>query len=203
MSNLVALQKATNGATARARKAAEKRRRILAAVRPAFLQYGFKRVTMNDLAAAAGISRPALYLVFPNKERLFAELVLQVARELADGLKQRLPAVAAPADKLKLVFEFWFVRPFELVGSAEVLMEILRDIREFAPDADAALDGMIEADLASVLRLVPRRALPKRARPKQLAHVLRLAMMGLQRFSKDSRELQRLLKDLLALTIRS
>jgi len=39
-----------------------------------FAQYGFKRTTMNDIAQAAGISRPALYLMFNNKEHLFQEL---------------------------------------------------------------------------------------------------------------------------------
>jgi hypothetical protein len=103
---------------------------------------------------------------------------------------------------LKLVFDLWFVRPFELADGTEVFMEIMRSIKEFAPDADAALDVMIEADLASVLTLFPKRALPKGATPKQLAHVLRLALMGLQRFSKDSRALRRMINDLLAVTIR-
>jgi AcrR family transcriptional regulator len=39
-----------------------------------FAQYGFRRTTMNDVAQAAGISRPALYLMFNNKEHLFHEL---------------------------------------------------------------------------------------------------------------------------------
>lgn len=39
-----------------------------------FSQYGFRRTTMNDIAEAAGISRPALYLMFENKEHLFVEL---------------------------------------------------------------------------------------------------------------------------------
>ena len=39
-----------------------------------FAQYGYKRTTMNDVARAGGISRPALYLMFDNKEHLFREL---------------------------------------------------------------------------------------------------------------------------------
>jgi AcrR family transcriptional regulator len=42
----------------------DKRTRILAAARSVFLRYGFKRVNMNDIADAAGVSRPALYLLF-------------------------------------------------------------------------------------------------------------------------------------------
>ena len=49
----------------------QKRDKVLTAARNTFLRYGFKRVTMNDIAEAAGISRPALYLVFDNKEEIF------------------------------------------------------------------------------------------------------------------------------------
>tara|TARA_B110000483_G_scaffold236511_2_gene309755 strand:+ start:1252 stop:1860 length:609 start_codon:yes stop_codon:yes gene_type:complete len=41
-----------------------------------FAQYGFRRTAMNDIAKAAGISRPALYLMFENKEDLFRGVVL-------------------------------------------------------------------------------------------------------------------------------
>ena len=52
-----------------------KRDKVLAAARGIFLRYGFKRVTMNDIAEAASISRPALYLVFellPYSTKLLA-----------------------------------------------------------------------------------------------------------------------------------
>jgi AcrR family transcriptional regulator len=55
-------------------KANEKQRVVFDAAADVFAQYGFKRTTMNDIAQAAGISRPALYLMFNNKEHLFQEL---------------------------------------------------------------------------------------------------------------------------------
>ena len=51
-----------------------KKSTVLDAAADVFAQYGFKRTTMNDIATAAGISRPALYLMFENKEHLFKEL---------------------------------------------------------------------------------------------------------------------------------
>lgn len=47
---------------------------MLDAAANVFAQYGFRRTTMSDIAQAAGISRPALYLMFENKEHLFHEL---------------------------------------------------------------------------------------------------------------------------------
>lgn len=49
----------------------DKRERILLAAQECFLQYGFKRTSMEDIAQVAGLSRAALYLVFPNKEAIF------------------------------------------------------------------------------------------------------------------------------------
>ncbi len=47
---------------------------VFEAAATVFAQYGFRRTTMNDIAQAAGISRPALYVLFDNKEHLFHEL---------------------------------------------------------------------------------------------------------------------------------
>ncbi len=51
-----------------------KREAVYEAAATVFAQYGFRRTTMNDIAQAAGISRPALYLMFANKENLFQGL---------------------------------------------------------------------------------------------------------------------------------
>ncbi|PCH61953.1 MAG: hypothetical protein COC19_03665 [SAR86 cluster bacterium] len=51
-----------------------KQNAVFDAAADVFAQYGFKRTTMNDIAQAVGISRPALYLMFNNKEHLFQGL---------------------------------------------------------------------------------------------------------------------------------
>ncbi|MEM0929153.1 MAG: TetR/AcrR family transcriptional regulator [Pseudomonadota bacterium] len=52
----------------------EKREAVFDAAASVFAQYGFRRTSMNDIAQAAGISRPALYVLFENKEDLFRQL---------------------------------------------------------------------------------------------------------------------------------
>ena len=49
----------------------EKDDQIIEAATSVFLRYGFRRTTMGDIAEAAGVSRPALYLRFCNKEHIF------------------------------------------------------------------------------------------------------------------------------------
>lgn len=51
-----------------------KRQAVLEGAMALFLAHGFKRVTMEDIASAAGMSRPALYLVFRNKTDVYRAL---------------------------------------------------------------------------------------------------------------------------------
>lgn len=48
-----------------------KRARILEGAMKTFLAYGYERTTMDDIARAAEMSRPALYLLFRNKADIF------------------------------------------------------------------------------------------------------------------------------------
>ena len=52
-----------------------KQQAILVAAWQAFATYGFRKTSMDDIARGAGMSRPALYLHYRNKEALFAGLV--------------------------------------------------------------------------------------------------------------------------------
>ncbi len=48
---------------------------ILNAAWAGFSAYGFRKTSMDDIARGAGMSRPALYLHFKNKEAIFCALV--------------------------------------------------------------------------------------------------------------------------------
>ena len=75
-------------------RAQAKRLAVFDAAAEVFAQYGFRRTTMNDIAEAAGISRPALYLMFDNKENLFQDLVVH---RLNLAIEQALAALAEEA----------------------------------------------------------------------------------------------------------
>ena len=47
---------------------------ILESAWKAFSAYGFRKTSMDDIARGAGISRPALYLHYRNKEDIFRTL---------------------------------------------------------------------------------------------------------------------------------
>ncbi|TIN71546.1 MAG: helix-turn-helix transcriptional regulator, partial [Mesorhizobium sp.] len=55
-----------------------KRVRILDGAMKVFLAYGFSRTTMDDIARAADMSRPALYLLFKNKTDIFRAIAMMI-----------------------------------------------------------------------------------------------------------------------------
>lgn len=64
----------------------DRRRSILEAAFKTFVTYGFKRTTMADIAEGAGISRPALYLLFKNKNDIFRAGFQLFVEELLDAM---------------------------------------------------------------------------------------------------------------------
>lgn len=80
-----------------------KRQRILDGAAKVLLTYGFQRTTMDDIAKAAEMSRPALYLLFRNKTDIFQalaqgyfEAAVSTARTVLAGsgpLQERLNAM--------------------------------------------------------------------------------------------------------------
>ncbi|WP_338529686.1 helix-turn-helix domain-containing protein [Nitratireductor thuwali] len=69
-----------------------RRARIVHAALEVFLAYGFSRTTMDDIARAAKLSRPALYLLFRNKADIFravgAALLEQSCVQAEEALKE-------------------------------------------------------------------------------------------------------------------
>lgn len=74
------------------RKSAEVRRReILRAAGSVLVSRGYHNVHLDDVAAAAGLSKGTLYLYFKDKESLFAE----VLEDVIDRLEERLAGLSS------------------------------------------------------------------------------------------------------------
>lgn len=64
------------------RKAFTRRKRekeILAAALIVFCRFGYSATRMDDIAAEVGLSKPAIYIYFENKEALFKAVIVDVA----------------------------------------------------------------------------------------------------------------------------
>jgi len=91
--------------------AAVYRRRIVAAAELLFAQEGFGRVTVNDIARAADVSKRTLYAYYPSKEAVQLAIVLQGFTDLRDVCARvlELGLEFGPATEalIAAVFEAW------------------------------------------------------------------------------------------------
>lgn len=104
-------------------------RRVIALARQHFFSHGFRRVTMDDLAADLGMSKKTVYAQFPSKAALldavmadkFAEVDADLARattrcaaDFAGGLRDLLAVMQRHTEEIRPPF--------------------IRDVRRSAPD---------------------------------------------------------------------
>jgi AcrR family transcriptional regulator len=64
--------------------AAERRSQLLEVAVRVFARDGFHATSMNDVAEAAGVTKPVLYQHFGSKRDLFVELLTEIGAELRD-----------------------------------------------------------------------------------------------------------------------
>ena len=82
---------------ARRSRPRDRKQRIAAAAAVAFAERGYHQVSMSDVAAAVGISAPALYRHYPNKYALFAEAAFLTAHRLLEDTESF--GAEPPADR--------------------------------------------------------------------------------------------------------
>ena len=71
----------------RTRQKSDRRMQLLAAAERLFAERGFQAVRLEDIGAAAGVSGPAIYRHFPNKESLLVELLVGISTRLLAGAR--------------------------------------------------------------------------------------------------------------------
>jgi AcrR family transcriptional regulator len=94
-----------NEVTRRSRMKAERRLQLVRAATRLFAERGFRAVSMEDLAAEAGVSGPAVYRHFASKEALLADLLIAVSQQLLEQGTRRSKNVSS-FESLKLLIAF-------------------------------------------------------------------------------------------------
>ena len=75
-------------------------REIMAAARTLFEQRGPDAMTMEEVAAAAGVAKGTVYLYFQSKDDLIQALLTQVGENILRDLEAALVAPGTPPEKL-------------------------------------------------------------------------------------------------------
>jgi AcrR family transcriptional regulator len=80
---------------------AERERQMLESAHALFAQRGYAAVTMDEVAAAVGVTKPLLYNYFGNKERLFLACMKPSGDALTGAVVAAVSAADTPAQALR------------------------------------------------------------------------------------------------------
>ncbi len=165
-----------------------RRERIVASATDIFLRYGHARTTMGDLAEAAGLSRPALYLVFARKEDIFAAVIERLITEELRRYRKAIAKMKSLDRKLHFCCEQW-------AGHGYDLTEAHPDARDVFHLGFAPVKRMYDELVAFLADLMREEVAASRlkAQPEELARVLIFAMRGLKDTAEDGRHMRRMI----------
>lgn len=81
--------------------AAHRREVIIAAAIEQFADHGFDAASMEEIAAAASVTKPIVYRHFQSKRSLYLDLLRDVGEQLTLAIETATAAVDAPHDRLR------------------------------------------------------------------------------------------------------
>ncbi|GAA6200354.1 helix-turn-helix domain-containing protein [Aquicoccus sp. SU-CL01552] len=119
---------------------------ILASSWRAFATYGFRKTSMEDIARGAGMSRPALYLHYRNKDDIYRHLVRQYYDDAAAAVEAALAGDGPVTERLAAAFAAQGGAAVEAMLTSPHGMELL----DAGQSAAAEIIRQGEARLASV-----------------------------------------------------
>lgn len=101
--------------------AGERRRQLFTVALALFAERGYRATTMDDVAEAAGVTKPLVYQHFSSKRALYLELVDSVARDLVAAVD----GATATADGPRQQVEQGFAAYFHMVVTHEAAFRLL------------------------------------------------------------------------------
>jgi AcrR family transcriptional regulator len=125
---------------------------ILDAALRVFAARGYGASRLEDVAAAAGVTKGTIYYYFENKEDLLAQLVASRDRELFADLETLMGSVTGPVSaKLRMLMRKGFCKPTD---ESQRLMHVV--FQELHADAPKVFARAIQEDLVAGWTLIAR-----------------------------------------------
>ncbi len=208
----------THKAVCRQRREREKNQRIqsiLAAARNVFSSKGYLKSTMDEIALAAEITKPTIYLYFKTKD----DLLLSLMQPLIDDIRRQLEIVEEKllsgkikdgSDLITGIFRA-FYHGYESLPETFRIVQLFQQqdlISELRPEIRAALDGRGRINFDVCRRLLTKGmelGLIKKVDVYPMADVIWGLVVGviqLEDFKHDEQKGHRLKKKTLGLAVR-
>ncbi|GAA2555844.1 SACE_7040 family transcriptional regulator [Mycolicibacterium diernhoferi] len=118
--------------TPRSKAKSDRRTQLIGAAERLVAEHGYLAVRLEDIGAAAGVSGPAIYRHFPNKEALLVELLVGISTRLLAGAREVVAAAPDAAAALDGLIDFHL--DFAL-GESDLIRIQDRDLGHLPPAA--------------------------------------------------------------------
>jgi AcrR family transcriptional regulator len=145
----------------------QRREAIIEAAWSCFLQHGYAKTSLEDVAKRAGLSRPLIYLQFANKRELFSCAVEKMMDKNFDAAKIIATQDIDKKAKLLLIIEAWLLEPLAHLMSSPQGDELFDQALGVAPTVQSTHHERTRQLLAAVIE------------DAAAADVFRLALKGL------------------------
>jgi AcrR family transcriptional regulator len=138
------------------RLTAEQRREQLVSVAlELFARSGYRATTMDDIAEAAGVTKPLVYQHFSSKRALYLELVNSIAQELLIAVRTAVTQAEGPRQQVEMGFAAYFRMVISREAEFRLLYgrdhaddkELGRALRTVEDAMAAAIEPLIDAGL--------------------------------------------------------
>lgn len=136
----------------------ERREQLISTAIQVFAVNGFHDTSMNDVADAAGVTKPVLYQHFASKRELYRELLAEIGGELRDTIAKATADAGGPRQQIENGFRAYFRFVEQHNDAFRVLFgTTTRRDEEFAMEARRVEDSIAEvtAELIQIEGLSP------------------------------------------------
>lgn len=118
-------------------EAAARRARVLLAARWCFLNFGFAKTSLEDIAKRANLSRTLLYRIFKNKEDIYRAVFVDWLVSLHPAAKQATGARGSRYERLLAVCRVMVLEPWSDMVGTPMGSEFLEVCERLDPATDA------------------------------------------------------------------
>jgi AcrR family transcriptional regulator len=115
-----------------------------------FASQGFRSTTLQEIADAMEVSRPALYYYVTNKDELLSRVVTGFIRDTVNGVRNALAPDDPPADQLRTVLLHLLVSIFDQPDR----FKLLDSARDDLPADLAAEQSRAEAEIIGAVEQI-------------------------------------------------
>jgi AcrR family transcriptional regulator len=161
----------------------QRRQQLFDVARERFSQQGFHATSMDEIAEAAGVTKPVLYQHFPSKRALYVELLEDTGRQLLTVLADATGRAGSGRERVELGFRAYFEFA---VGNRAAFRLLLGTSMRNDPEFARIVEEILDAASETISTLIEISATDNQRRTLAIALVGMAESVGRRALQDDS-----------------